>query len=91
MSKTAYKSDVQLGKTYRDEQTGYEGVATAISFYQHGCERVSLETYDAQRREVKSEVFDSPRLVDVKTLKKATSDATGGPRESPGQKGILSR
>lgn len=42
-AKANYQSDIVLGKTYVDKQTGIEGVAKAIHFYQHGCARVSLE------------------------------------------------
>lgn len=77
--KRAYESDIEIGKRYRDAQTGYEGVATSITFYQYACERVGLETYDAERREVKDEVFDSPRLTSVETGEQATTDRKGGP------------
>jgi hypothetical protein len=79
MSKTKYASDIELGERYRDEQTGHEGVATAIYFYQHACERVAVETYDSQRREVKSETFDAPRLTHVKTGVLAGASRPGGP------------
>lgn len=74
-----YKSDIQLGERYRDEQTGYEGVATSITFFQFACERVCLETYDAERKQVKEAVFDAPRLTSVATGQTATTERTGGP------------
>jgi hypothetical protein len=40
--KQKYATDVELGKRYRDPQTGIEGVATAVTFYQYA--------YDAPRR-----------------------------------------
>lgn len=76
---THYKSDIKLGEKYRDSQTGYEGIAAAIYFFQHACERVSIETYDPERREVKTETFDAPRLVHVGTERQATSPRPGGP------------
>lgn len=77
--KTRYLSDIKLGEKYIDEQTGFEGIATSITFYQHACERTALETFDAERREVKVEVFDSPRLTHVATRAKAASPRPGGP------------
>lgn len=88
---TSYKSDVQLGERYRDEQTGFEGVATTVTFYQHACERVCIETYDAARQEIKEAVFDSPRLVSVKTGKAARTDRTGGPGLPNPQRGPVTR
>lgn len=79
MSKETYKSDLKLGEKVRDEQTGYEGVVTSITFFQHACERVCVETYDATRKQVHTEVFDAPRLVKVSNGQKATVVKTGGP------------
>ena len=72
-----YKSDIRLGERYRDEQTGIEGTATAVYFYQFGCERVGLEFVVDGKIEDKS--FDAPRLTRVKTGVRATVFRTGGP------------
>lgn len=81
--KESYKTDIKLGERYRDEQTGIEGVATAVIFYQHGCERVDLETVVAGK--IESYGFDSPRLTHIETRKKVTTPRTGGPaKESAG-------
>jgi hypothetical protein len=79
MTKTKYQSDVKLGQVYRDEQTGLEGVATAIYFYQFGCERVTIEHYDPLKQVINSTTLDAPRLADVKTGKRAKVERTGGP------------
>lgn len=78
MAKKSYESDIILGERYRDEQTGYVGIATGVYFYQHACERVGLEKMKDDG-EILTEVFDSPRLVSAKTAIKATSDRPGGP------------
>lgn len=85
--KINYKSDIQLGEKYRDEQTGYEGTAVAIYFYQHACERVSLECFDATTKKVIDTVFDSPRLTHIESGKKATTSRTGGPERGTGSRG----
>jgi hypothetical protein len=77
---SSYKTDIVLGDRYVDEQTGYDGVASAVTFYQHACERVVLESYDASRREVKEVVFDAPRLTSIETRETATSARPGGDR-----------
>lgn len=84
---TNYKSDVKLGERYVDEQTGYEGVATTVTFFQHACERIGLETYDPQRREVKESIFDAPRLKHVTTGATAKADRPGGPGAPNAQRG----
>lgn len=71
------ESDVKLGDRYRDPLTGFEGVATAVTFYLHACERVSLEF--VKDGEVKYESFDAPRLVHVPSGTQPTTDRTGGP------------
>lgn len=76
----SYASGIVLGETYRDTQTGYEGVATAVYFYQYGCERVELESFDKKRNELKTVNFDVPRVQHVGTGRQITSTRTGGPQ-----------
>lgn len=75
---TEYKSDIILGDRYRDDQTGIEGVATSIHFYQHACERITLELVKADG-ELQELTFDAPRLRSLATNKVATTTKTGGP------------
>lgn len=90
-----FASDIVLGETYLDEQTGVEGVATSITFFQHACERVCLELL-LPDRQLKEYVFDAPRLTHVASGRQASSTRTGGDDHSsssrPGaQRGSLSR
>ena len=85
--KNSYASDIVLGERYRDEQTGIEGVATSVSFYQHACERVVLEL--VVEGKIEEFVFDAPRLTHVETNRKATSEKTGGPDR--GERGMRPR
>lgn len=87
----SYKSDIKLGEKYRDDQTGFEGVATVISFFQHGCERASLEIYDEVRKVIVEQSFDVPRLTHVGTGKTATTTRTGGPGDAVSRRGPVSR
>lgn len=77
MSVTSYDTDIVLGETYIDKQTGIEGTAVAVSFYQFGCERVSLESVN--KGEIKEYGFDAPRLTRVSTGATAKTTKTGGP------------
>lgn len=77
--KVSYESDLSLGERVRDTQTGYEGVVTSITFFQYACERVCVEDYDTERKAVRTEVFDAPRLVKVSTGERARVVKTGGP------------
>lgn len=74
---TKLKSDVTLGDRYRDPLTGFEGVATGVTFYLHACERVTLEY--VKDGAIKYESFDAPRLEHVDTGKKPQTTRTGGP------------
>lgn len=76
--KSTFKTDIKLGERYIDKQTGIQGVATSVHFYQHACERVCIEFVkpDGELQEV---MFDSPRLTSVATGKTATTEKTGGP------------
>lgn len=74
---TKLKTDVRLGDRYRDPLTGFEGVATAVTFYLHACERVSLEY--VKDGKVGYESFDAPRLVHIASGTQPTTTRTGGP------------
>lgn len=74
---TKLKTDIILGDRYSDPLTGFEGVATALSFYLHACERVSLEY--VKDGTIKYESFDAPRLVHIETGKQPKTKRTGGP------------
>lgn len=72
-----HKSDVVMGDTYRDSITGLEGTATAVTFFLHACERVTLEFM--REGKMAYEVFDAPRLVHVETEVAPKVAKTGGP------------
>lgn len=84
MSKQTYKTDIILGERYRDDQTGIEGTATAVSFYQYGCERVNLEAVVAGK--IEEYGFDAPRLTHIATQKRAESPRNGGPEKGVSHK-----
>lgn len=73
-----YRSDIKLGERYTDTQTGLTGVATALHFYQHACERVTLETLKTDG-ELMEGAFDAPRLRHVESGRVAETTRTGGP------------
>ena len=75
--KHGYESDVVLGERYRDEQTGIEGIAVSVTFFQYACERIAIET--VIDRKIEEYVFDSPRLTHLESGKQATAEKTGGP------------
>jgi hypothetical protein len=79
IGKVTYKSDIKLGEKYRDDQSGIEGIATAVYFFQHACERVQLERINSLDAKLEELVFDSPRLTHVDSGVKVTTARTGGP------------
>lgn len=84
IGKETYHSDIKLGERYRDEQTGLEGVATAIYFFQHACERVLLERVNPIDNKLEETAFDAPRLTNIATKKVSTTRKTGGPSRERG-------
>lgn len=71
------KTDVRLGERYRDPLTGFEGVATSVTFYLHACERVALEFIKDGK--VGYEAFDAARLVHIGSGAQPRTTRTGGP------------
>lgn len=82
--KQKYQTDIRLGERYRDEQTGIEGVATGLTFFQYGCERVNVEAVVAGK--IEEYGFDAPRLTHVETQRRAESTRTGGPEKGVSHK-----
>lgn len=89
-TKHSYESDVVLGESYQDKQTGIEGVATSVTFFQHACERVALEL--VVEGKIEEYVFDAPRLVGP-SGHEVTAKEPGGPDRgsSHKQRGPLGR
>jgi len=87
----SFPSDIVLGEKYIDKQTGYEGIATSVTFFQHACERVCIESYDPSRQTVLEAVFDAPRLTHILTQKTATVEKTGGPQLPNSQRAPMGR
>lgn len=75
---------VTMGRRYRDVISGFEGIATGRFTYLYGCVRVQLESVALEGGDVKVDVFDEQRLVDVATDRPPVATATsGGPRSAP--------
>ena len=91
MAKNKYESEAKFGETYRDIATGFEGVCTAVYFYQHGCERALLVSLDHDRKDVKENSFDVPGLVHVETDEQLKSNKTGGPGDIGGTRSTPAR
>jgi len=90
IGKQNYRSDIVLGERYTDTQTGVEGVATCLHFYQHACERVTLEFYDRQTG-MQELTFDAPRLQHTGTGRVAEVTQTGGPARAGERRSVPRR
>lgn len=79
---TTFRSELKLGERYRDTNTGFEGTCTVISFFQHGCERLTIKGMNKQG-DVVDYAFDAPEVELVKTSKpvKLLEEKTGGPHD----------
>lgn len=86
----SFKTDIRLGEEYLDAQTGIKGIATSIHFYQHACERVTIE-YLKGDGELMELTFDSPRLTSTKTGLTAVTKKTGGPARAGETRTVASR
>ena len=70
-----------LGDEYTDKITGFTGVATAITFWLHACERVALQAKKLKEdgTVAKAEWFDVPGVEHVETKATPKVTKTGGP------------
>lgn len=62
-AETEYFSEIELGKTYIDDVTGFVGIATQIVFTSEGATRVLLEARNSKENELgKADWFPEERL-----------------------------
>jgi len=78
--KNVFTTDIKLGERYRDTATGFEGTATSIHFYQHGCERVTIKGIN-KNGEIVDYAFDAPELEHAKTGVVPVVERRGGPHD----------
>lgn len=83
----SYKSDIKLGERYRDSNTDFEGVAINVTFFQFGCERVTLKGMNNQG-EIVEYGFDAPEVIHIGSGRRPVVEKTGGPH---GLEGISRR
>lgn len=75
---------VELGKRYKDKASGFEGTATALYFFEHGCLRINLRGSSKTTGEPVDASFDAPDLIDGESEKAvpASPTRTGGPHDT---------
>ena len=73
-----YNSDIVLGEEYEHAKLELKGIASAIYFFQHACERVTLQYINDG--ELQEATFDSLELRHVETQAPVVSEKKGGPR-----------
>jgi hypothetical protein len=84
-----YRSDIILGEQYREKSTGLVGKATAVFFFEHACERVSLRyIHDGDLKEA---TFDAPEVELVSTGKTPVQQKSGGPSRGEGARVVKPR
>lgn len=66
-TKRKYKSDVILGRTYRDNITGIQGTAICLTFHLHACEQMTVEYADKDCEKSLYFTADVARFIDVET------------------------
>ena len=54
---------MKLGATYRDEITGFEGIATGVVKYITGCDQVLLAPQSRDGLKLDAHWFDKPRVI----------------------------
>ena len=71
-------NDIDLGATYRDAVTGFEGVVVGRADYLTGCAQALLSTRLESTGEVHSQWFDYPRLEHVDDAHDELLEKLGG-------------
>ena len=78
------KTDVEFGRVYRDKVSGFSGVAVAITKWQYGCVRVSLQPKVGDDGKLNSsETFDEGSLEEITPREKTTGGPTPAIKHYP--------
>ncbi len=88
------KSELELGDVVKDKVTGFKGIVVGITNWLYGCARaiVQPEGLTKEGKVYDNQSFDVPQLEIVKKAKiQPASQDTGGPRQTPVQKGTPTR
>jgi hypothetical protein len=81
VSKQMDDHSIEFGEKYRDSHSGFEGVAIALYFFEHGCMRVNLRGMNGDG-DIKEYAFDAPELERADTDEKVPAGArSGGPHD----------
>jgi len=78
-----YRTSIKLGARYRDQVSGWDGIAEAVYFYRNGCVRVSLAHHDKDGQP-QAFVFDEQEVDYIDegvSLFAPVTAPTGGPRD----------
>lgn len=89
-----YQTEIELGSTYKDEITGFTGVADSVFFYMNGCVRVNLVSRNLHENKVVDNIFDTQTLKLIDTniqralkAKIRPPQPVGGSRPAPRRTG----
>jgi hypothetical protein len=75
---------IELGEKYRDEISGFEGVATGHAEYLYGCEQTMLSGSKHDSHEPDCHWFDDQRLIHVESgARMGEQVVAGGPQQAP--------
>lgn len=78
------RNNIVLGDDYKDDITGFQGVATAVTDYMFGCSRVLLEANTLEGGKPVDIWVEDMRLTHVRTrIKPESLAATGGTGPTP--------
>jgi hypothetical protein len=77
------RNKTELGKTYRDKVTGFQGVAIGRFEYLHGCIRFTLTRAGKNGEAPVEATFDEPALEEIKAEQIAGANMGGGSRSTP--------
>jgi hypothetical protein len=84
---TIIRTVIEYGKKYRDRNTGFEGVAVAITKWQFGCIRIALQPKVKEDGTLlEASWFDEESLEGVEPIEKTTGGPTAVPKRSPDPK-----
>lgn len=81
-----YRSDIVLGRTYKDTQTGVQGIAAMMEFWEHQSNRVSLKKVvdpGGSKEKIIYHSIDDFHAEDMETKKVARETEPGRRSPSP--------
>ena len=84
---TIVETNIEMGKMYKDKNSGFKGIAVCLSKWQYGCLRIGLQPQVKEDGKLEeTQFFDEESIENIVPIKKETGGPSPFPKRNPDPK-----